>query len=198
MTGIRRITRSDDRGATLVEYALIIALVVVASLGAIATVESRGKSQLAGSGARVTPAADSQYYASSGTPSSIPATTSTTTAGLAVHLGSSPTTVVQDDASKWNVTVTFKIVDSTNAGVIGARLNANFNDGSGQPTAVTCTTSTASGLCTVQLININDNATPVTLTVTSITGSGMSWDGSADPERTRSVACAPPLSAGCD
>ena len=57
---IRR--RLQDRGAVLPEYALIIALVVVGSLGLIQNAQTRGTSRLSASGARVT-ASDGAYYA---------------------------------------------------------------------------------------------------------------------------------------
>lgn len=187
-----------DRGATLVEYAMGIALVVVVSIAAISSVERRGEERLQTSDDRITPAVDGQYYSGGGATSSVPPSSSTSTPAVGVHLGPSPSIVVQNDGSKWQATVTFTLLDDSGNGVIGARLDAEFSSGSGQPTAVTCTTSTSSGLCTVQFININDNKSPVTLTALSISGSGFTWTPQSESEGTLSIACSPPLNASCN
>lgn len=196
----RRVVEAwGDRGATAVEYAMGIALVVVVSLGAIGAIQDRGKARLEGSDDRITPAADGQYYAGGVTPSSSPSSSSSSTASVPVHLSGSPAIVVQDlGNSKWTVTVTFTLLDGSNNGVIGARLDAEFSDGSGPTTAVNCTTSTSQGLCTVQFNNINDNRASITLTVGSITGGGFSWSPQAPGEGSLTVGCSPPLSSSCD
>jgi Flp pilus assembly pilin Flp len=188
-----------DRGATIVEYAMLVALIIVVSIGAITKIQDRGEQRLSASDDRITPVADGQYYSSGGSPSSIPPSSSSSIPPTPVHLASSPTIVVQNDgSSKWTVTVTFKLLDGSNNGVIGARLDAGFSDGSGPATAVNCSTTTSSGLCTVQFVNINDNKSPVTLAVTGISGGSFSWSPQAGGEGQLTIGCSPPLNSSCD
>lgn len=204
MTALRRPTDTSasagDRGATLVEYALIVALVMVVSISAISKVQSNGKSRLAASDARISTGTDNQYYSSAGTvPPTVPPTTATTSPPIAVHLGSSPTIQVQNAASsKWTVTITFTLLDGSNNGVIGARLDGSFSDGSGPSTSVNCTTSASNGLCTVQFNGINDNRSSVTFTTSSITGGSFSWQPQSPGEGILTIPCSPPLDANCE
>jgi hypothetical protein len=50
----------------------------------------------------------------------------------------------------------------------------------------------------VQFGNINDGKSPVTLTVTSISGGGFSWTPLNAGEGNFTIACSPPLSSTCD
>ena len=199
--GWRRRARSDDRGATLVEYALGIALILIVSIGAVTNIQSRGKTQLAASDDRVTPAADNQYYPGGSTPSTVPSTTTTTAPGsIAVHLQASPAVTVENaTSSEWRVTVTFTLLDSSDNGVIGATMNGAWSDGgNGSNPAGTCSTSTSAGKCTLQFTSIKDNVSSVTFTLSSITGSGFYWQPATAGEGTLSVSCSPPLSNSCD
>ncbi len=188
-----------ERGATMVEYALIVGLILVVSITAISKVQTNGKSRLAASDSRISTGTDNQYYSSSGTVPPVSSTTSTTSASIAVHLGSSPTINVQNaQGNKWTVTVTFTLLDGSNNGVIGARLDGSFSDGTGQPTAVNCTTSTSSGLCTVQFNGINDNRTSVTFAASSISGGTFSWQPQGAGEGNLTIPCSPPLNSSCN
>ena len=58
----RRSKPHGERGAAMVEYALIIVLVVIASMGAISAATDSGESHIAGSDDRISPD-DQSYYA---------------------------------------------------------------------------------------------------------------------------------------
>ena len=183
--------RRQDRGAVLPEYALIIALVVVGSLGLIQNAQTRGTSRLSASGARVT-ATDGAYYAGAVATTAPPAsTTSTTTGAIGVHLAAAPTITVADAGSnRWQVTMTLTLLDSSNNGVIGATVNGNWTDGGGGSTPVgSCTTSTSAGQCTLQFTRIRDAYPTVTYTLATITGGTFSWTPIAGGEGTYVIPC---------
>ncbi len=190
-----------DRGATVVEYAMLVALIVVVSIGAITAIQGRGAQRLSASDDRITPAADGQYYSSGGTPSSVPPSTTTTVAGaIAVHVASPPLIVIESSSqSEWRVTVTFTLLDSSNNGVIGASMNGSWSDGgNGSAPGTTCSTSTSSGRCTLQFTAIKDNVNTVTFTLTSITGGSFFWQPANAGEGTLVLGCSPPLNSSCD
>ena len=180
-----------DRGATLVEYAMIIALVVVVCMAAISRLQASGEQRLAASDDRITPAADRQYYAGGGVPPSPPPTPAPPPPGaIAVHLASSPAVVVENEGNNWRVTVTFTLLDSSANGVIGASMHGTWTDGgNGSTPSGTCSTSTSAGQCTLQFTEIKDNVPTVTFTLTSITGGGFFWVPEEMGEGVLTVGC---------
>lgn len=190
-----------DRGATLVEYAMGIALIVAVSIGAITSLQNRGEQRLVASDDRITPAADSQYYSGGSTPSSVPPSSSSSAPGAtAVHLAASPVVTVENaTSSEWRVTVTFTLLDGSNNGVIGATMNGTWSDGgNGSTPGGTCSTSTSAGQCTLQFTSIKDNISAVTFVLTSITGGGFFWQPASPGEGTVVVTCTPTLNSSCD
>ena len=183
--------RRQDRGAVLPEYALIIALVVVGSLGLIQNAQTRGTSRLSASGARVS-ATDGAYYAGAVATTAPPAsTTSTTAPSIGVHLAAAPTITVADaNGGKWQVTMTLTLLDASNSGVIGATVTGTWSDGgSGSSPVGSCTTSTSAGQCIVQFTKIKDSIPTVTFTLSTITGGTFSWAPIAAGEGTYVVPC---------
>ena len=184
-------TRREDRGAVLPEYALIIALVVVGSIGAIQAAQRGGTSRLAASPARIS-ANDGAYYAGAvATTVPPPSTTSTTAAPIGVHLAANPTVTVADaGGNRWQVTITLTLLDSSNNGVIGATVDGTWSDGGGGSSPVsTCTTSTSAGQCTMQFTRIRDATPSVTYTLSTITGGSFSWTPVAGGEGTVVISC---------
>ncbi len=190
-----------DRGATMVEYALGIALLVVVCLGAIQRIQDRGTDRLEGSDERISLPSDGQYYPGLATTTTVSGPTTTATGTTPAHLQSNPTIVVENtDQNEWRITVTFKVVDSSNQGLIGATLTGNWSaSGPHSSPTGTCSTSTSDGLCTIQYLGIRDNDNLVTFQVTSITGgSGFFWQPAAPGEGSLAISCNPPLNASCD
>jgi Flp pilus assembly pilin Flp len=192
----------DERGATLVEYALLVALIVVVSIGLIQRIESDGGSKLAASDDRISAASDNAFYPGA-TGSTVPGSTTTTTSptAVAVRIASAPTiTVANDGGNRWQATITFRLLDSAGNGVIGATLRGTWTDGGGGSNPqTTCNTSTTAGLCTIQFTDIKDNpSTSVTFTPLEITGGSFTWVPSAPGEGTTVVNCSPPLTATCN
>ncbi len=183
--------RREDRGAVLPEYALIIALVVVGSIGAIQSAQRSGTSRLVASPARIS-ANDGAYYAGAVSTTVPPAsTTSTTAPPIGVHLAANPQVSVEDaSGNRWQVAVTFMLLDSSNNGVIGATINGTWSDGGGSSTPVgSCTTSTSAGQCTLLFTKIRDNVRTVTYTLSTITGGTFNWTPVAGGEGTIVISC---------
>lgn len=191
-------TRGGDRGATLVEYALIVALIMVVSLGAVSSLQERGEDKLDESDERISEQVDNQYYNPGGTVPPVPTSSTSSIPVTPVHLQSPPAVVVEDDIinnNKWRATVTFVILDDTNTPVIGATLTGIFE---GPPDeGVTCSTTDSTGRCTVIFNNINDNKPTTTLNVTQITGGSFQWTP-APGEGSVPISCTPPLDGSCD
>lgn len=184
-------TRREDRGAVLPEYALIIALVVVGSIGAIQAAQRSGTSRLVASPARIS-ANDGAYYAGAvSTTVPPPSTTSTTAPPIGVHLAADLIVNLEDGASgRWQVAVTLTLLDSSNNGVIGATINGTWSDGGGGSTPVgSCTTDTSAGQCTLVFTKIKDNIPTVIFTLSTITGGTFSWTPVAGGEGTIVLAC---------
>ncbi|MEQ1787577.1 MAG: hypothetical protein ABL966_11030 [Acidimicrobiales bacterium] len=180
-----------DRGATLPEYALIVALIVITCLSGIQMVQENGEEKLAASDGRIS-AADGAYYPGGATTTSTPGPTTTAPpTPIGVHLAANPTVVVADvSGNKWQVTVTFTLRDSANNGVIGATMNGVWSGGgNGSDPVGSCTTSTSAGQCTVQFTKIRDSVPNVTYTVSTITGGTFSWTPAATGEGTLTVNC---------
>lgn len=184
--------RRTDRGATLVEYALLVALLAVASITVIQTATDGGEERLDDSDDRISAQADNSYYPGASPSSSVPLSTTTTSSStVAVHLDPNPLVSVQPDGNnRWRVTVTFTLLDAAGNGVIGATMDGDWVDvGQGSTPQSTCTTSTSAGQCTVQYTNIKTSSPNVTYNLTAITGGTFAWIPEAPGEGTLVVAC---------
>jgi Flp pilus assembly pilin Flp len=185
--------RRGDRGATLVEYAMIMALVVVVSIGAIQMVQESGEERLDSTDVRVN-ADDGAYYAGGGSPPTSSGATTTAPPGpVEVHLDTNPTITVADaTGNRWQVTITFTLLDSSGDGVIGATMNGSWTDGGNGSTPVgSCTTSTGAGQCTVQYTKIRDAVQDVSFTLSTITGGTFTWVPEVPGEGSITVNCGP-------
>lgn len=187
-----RETRHRRRGASLVEYALAIALVLVVSLSAIGAVEDSSADRLderAGGvgdpdGLLSATSSSSTSSSSSSSSSSIPTGATSTTLppsedmSLADAIGSS----AQVDKNSWSATVTISVVDADGDPVEGVLITASWAGGSGNP-STSCTTGT-NGQCFVTRTSISENQDTVTLTISQVERDGFAWNqgGTFPPE----------------
>lgn len=185
-----------ERGAGLVEYALLFGVVVVVLIGAIQYFTDSASDEI---DARSGPAAASGE--SIGSLSAGPATTVTTSGGgpppgpgtvvAAASVG--PLGVTAGDSSspgnKWDMSVTISVIDSaTSSQLEGAVVSGVFNS-----QAVTCTTG-MSGSCIVVRQGISNGTTSMAFTLTSVTYANPA--GSTPPSAT--VTLPTPGAVTCD
>jgi len=182
---------SSERGATLVEYAMLVALIAVVSIGVIQRVQDGGEEKLDESDERVS-AEDNAFYAPAASTTTILAPSSTTTLPpITVHIALNPTVTIQDaTGNRWQTTITYTILDTDGNGVIGATINGAWTDGgNGSSPVGTCTTSSSAGSCTVQYTKIRDAVPDVTFTVATITGGTFVWVPQDPNEGTTTANC---------
>ncbi|MGQ0830346.1 MAG: Flp family type IVb pilin [Microthrixaceae bacterium] len=189
--------RDAERGATVVEYAMAVALVLVVSIGAISRLQTSSKSELASDGTRVGSAGDNAYYPGASTTSTTTATTTTTTTpSVAVHPSSlTATPAASNNGSKWIANATVTVVNSAGVPVPGALVQGTWS--SPTPSVTSSCTTTASGTCTLQRTDINDSKPTAQFDITAITGTGLSWTPSGGDATTVTVSC-PGSPATCD
>lgn len=165
-----------DRGATLVEYALGVALVCVATLGAAEFMED-GASDDFNDRADRAGAPDLVEASDGGT------TDGGSTSGSDGTDGSVPTQEVvfggfsgatsHGNPSKWTAVIEVSVDDTSGDGVDGARVTGywSYESGSGIVTEeVTCNQTNNQGICRFQISNVPASATSITFTMTSIGG----------------------------
>ena len=202
MSVARRLRARGDRAATLVEYALIVALVVVVSLGAITRLQTSGRNELTASGTRAGSSPDGAYYPGGSTSTTSPSGTTTTTTGSVAVQPSSLTASppATNDGNKWiaNATVTVTTTSSPFTGVAGAIVAGEWTLPDGGSTFTTsCTTTAPAGTCSVQRTDIGDNKVTAVFTITSITSPTFTWTPGPGDATTVTVAC-PGSPATCD
>ena len=143
--------RSDDRGATLVEYALIVSLVVIAATGAISALESSSSDELNNRTPIVgTPA--EQNSLNFGSPSTTLGGATTTTVApppgaVVVHVSGITGSAQTSTAGNWVATARITVVDDLGAPVAGISVTGAWAPTTGSATT-SCTTDD-SGQCNV-------------------------------------------------
>ncbi|MFP5255709.1 MAG: Flp family type IVb pilin [Acidimicrobiia bacterium] len=190
--------RNDDRGATLVEYALLVALILVVSIGAIQRVQDDSGDKLVADEERVGTAEDNAFYASGSTTTTAPVGTTTTTAPTTAMQPSSlvASPAPNNSGNKWIAHVTVTITDSSGNPVTGAEVQGSWTDPN-PAVATQCTTTAPSGTCSMQRTDLNDNKPTAQFTITGVTAPGYSWTVGTG-STTVSVSCSPPLNGDCD
>lgn len=196
----RQVARAvrGERGAVLPEYALVIALVVVASIGAILAVLDKGEDRLGTSDVRIGNPVDGANYAAAATITTLQSSSTTSSVvGQTVRVGAitnSPSPSQGSPASKWIANATVTALDGSGTPVAGVVVSGSWSsNGLGQ--SGTCTTN-AGGTCAVQRADLNDGTPTETFTVTGMSKSGFTFvPGATD---FVAVPCSPPLSGGCD
>lgn len=192
--------RQDDAGATVIEYSLAVALVLVVSLGGIEALNDRGSDRLAASGDRAGQALDGAYYPGVVTTTTAAGATTTTVASTP---GAQPSAVTASPAasnsgSKWIANATIKVTTTASpfGPVAGMVVSGVWSFPTGPTDSASCTT-TAAGTCTVQETDIQDNRETATFTITSITGPNFTWTPGAGDVVSVAVAC-PGSPTTCD
>jgi hypothetical protein len=169
---------------------MLVALIVVVSLGAIQTIEDNGEERLEASDERISADDDAFYPGGSVTTSTVATTTTAPAGAIEVHLAANPSINVTDDGNRWQVTITFTLLDEDGDGVIGATMNGSWTAvGQGSVPVSTCTTSTGAGQCTVQFSKIKDTNDSVTYSLSSISGGTFTWVPSGPGEGEVVVDC---------
>lgn len=160
-----------DRGASLVEYALAVALILVVSMVAIKRLETNERSKLSSRASGIgTPNEDTRVRGGSGTGGGSGGSPGGGSASATVSFP--PTmdgsTAVESN-SKWLATIAIQVLDDSGNPVAGATVSGDWNPDTNSETA-TCITSSA-GSCTVTISSINQNVSGVSYKLTSVTGS---------------------------
>lgn len=180
-----------DRGATGVEYALIAALVLVGSLGAINALERNADNYYDTTSSRIGSLPSANGGAPTGT--SLPGGSTSTTAAPTTTTTTAPTTTTTAaprssisataDSSdttgfnSWRAAVTVTIRNtSTGANVANAGVTVAFTRTNGTSLgSATCTTG-SNGQCLARLSGVADSIATVVATVTSVSANP-TWDG---------------------
>jgi len=173
--------RRPDRGASLVEYALGIALIGLAIVGALQALESDSSEALGDRTALAgDPSEDFGVLGNAGGGSPVSTATTVTTTSIPatpvdVDIVGSPTAVISGpgNSGKWSATVTFSVTSLLGGGGIsGAIVDGTWSvSGGGVDLVAAC--SSVDGVCAVVANDIGSGVTSVTFTVTSVSGTGV-------------------------
>jgi len=171
-----------DRGAALVEYAMLMALVVVVSLAAISALTDESDAKVAAQPDRIgLPSEDNALNAPPGDADPGGDDDDGGSSGpVTAHVGglSGATSVSNND---WSATITITVVDDSDNPVQGATVTGSWSVGTG---GTTCTPTSASGTCSITssaLRRTGGSAVPsVTFTIGAISGTDVTYDGSAN------------------
>jgi Flp pilus assembly pilin Flp len=176
-----------DRGATATEYALLVALFVVALIASVDYVRQEGTDTLSTTDQRVGVIEDTgAYQAPAGpggpTPPTLPPPpTGTLALPLITPAGAS------DAHSKWTAFATITVLDLLSGPVGG--VNVEFTWSSGTSPSDSCVTN-SSGTCMIQQ-SVVDTTPVVTVTITSMAKAG--WGLPLLPVVSLPIPCSPPL-----
>jgi hypothetical protein len=171
----------SSRGAAMMEYALVLALVGATSLGAIKYAQASGQSRLATAAPDIgTPNEMNHLSSVSGSPTpTAPPTTIAASPSSTVHVAAlSATTAIS--GQKWIATVTVAVLDATGQPVSGVAVVASWSPATGH-SQTTCVTR-ADGTCQLTQQDMkrsgSDAILASTLTVESLsnTSGGVAYD----------------------
>ncbi len=169
---------SRERGVTAVEYALLIAALLVPLVLGVQAVQANGGSRLDRSGHRIGTPTESFVPNTPTTgvivaPSSTsePPAQTTTVTGATLQGNATP------QSGKWTATVIITLVDQNGQPIAGAGISGTWAiDGGGAQQATTCTTDTG-GRCTVTQWNLKRSGEVIHLstsfTLGNITGTSL-------------------------
>jgi len=176
-----RAARRDERGATLVEYALGVALLVVVTIPAVAFVRDESTDVVD----RRADSLGAPDLDETGTPVTLPPPTTTLPGGSVPPPPESVVTVTFTGSSstvqrnvEWAATIGFQALDDTGnerelVTITGQWAGASIVT----PIPMTCATNLA-GRCAVTLRSLPcPTATSVTFTVSSVSGEGVTYSG---------------------
>lgn len=145
--------RAGDRGATLVEYALMVSLIALVCAAGIGTFEEESSARLSDK-AQNAGAPDVGAVFTPVPPGSVPpgSTTTTPPAPPPPDAATAALAATATDKNQWSATVTVEIRDGGGAIVPGALVEVIWNHGDGQ-TDMSCATD-SDGQCPMTLKNL--------------------------------------------
>lgn len=180
--------RRRERGASLVEYSLAASLVLVASLGALSTLQSRSSNALNTRANAGAPAEVNALPPGAGG-NSLPPFTPPTSGPGTVHAGQFQVATSRT-ATTWTSTISIVVVSPSGQPYSGVTVTGTYTPGVGtQP--ITCTTDTT-GRCNLTQIDNPLTTTQITFTLNSLSGSGISHDAGSDVLTSIAIDQPPP------
>ncbi len=188
----------DERGATVPEYALMVALVAVALILVLGSVRDKGTTKLNGEDARVGVIQDNAAYQEPGGPGGPPPPPDPppdggSFAAPSITQSSNPTNADTAKKDLWTGSYRILVTSSTGDPVSGVTVEYRWN-GTGQPQ--TCTT-TGTGECLIG-DTFDDSATSLTIKVTAMSKTNWTVPAGVLPVTSGTFSCSPPLSPSCD
>lgn len=166
-----------ERGAALVEYALLMALLVVVSLGVIQNMEDDGGSKVASRSNSIGEPTESNDLPSGGTtlPTTPPPTTPPS-GPITIHVGELSGSTATPQAN-WTATVTITVRDADGDPVQGATVTGEWSVPGG---GTTCSPTDADGQCSITSVAMKRTGTgsvpSITFTIVSLAGTDMTYD----------------------
>ena len=151
---MRRTGTDREQGATLVEYALGVALILLVCSIGISFAEGQGESKLSSRATGIgTPVENSAVRGGSGTGGGSGG--GSTDSSVTADVTAAPSLVgsTTKDGSTWYATIVITVTDSSGNAVAGSIVTGDWNPDTASETA-SCTTS-LSGTCTVTITNLD-------------------------------------------
>ncbi len=142
-----------DRGATLVEYALLVGLLVVVSLGVIQNLEDKGGSKVASRSDGIGQPTEANDLSGPGTTSpTTPPTTAPPPSPVTVHVGTLAG-ATSTSGGDWSATVTITVLDADGNPAQSVSVTGSWTIPGG---GTTCTTD-ANGECAITSVSMKRN-----------------------------------------
>ena len=192
--------RLSDRGATLVEYAMGIALVLVVSLVAINFAESASGDKLDAEAPDIGTPSEENYLPVGGsttTPTTAPTSTLPPPGPVTAHVGGLTASQARSGAD-WAVTIEVVVVNAAGNPQRGVTCNGAFTPTRGATTATDV--SDGQGICTLTQGDMPRNGpgsvSEVTFTVTSLSGPDVTYDSASDSPNPPTITVPQNTSSG--
>ncbi|MDX6234048.1 MAG: hypothetical protein QOH68_3130 [Nocardioidaceae bacterium] len=169
-----------DRGATVVEYALVMAVLGCVVVAGVKSLEGKSGTELTAQGHRIGMPEDGGAVQVTTSTTSGPIVTTTTAAPtsaarIAGALGEA--TVV--NGHKWVAKATFTVRAADNTVIANATVTGTWTIDGGSSATTSCVTNGA-GVCNVTRDKLDDDDDVALFTLTDIAGSGLSWTAGSD------------------
>ena len=179
-------TDQRERGATLVEYALGLALMALALVAGVQAFQDAESDQLQDRGDRIgmpdldeSPHSTTPTTSNGGSPGPSDPPPGTVSVSLGPGTTSDPSVGEADGNNKWKAVVTFHAVDGGGASLEGVTITGSWSP-AGSQSESSCTTD-SSGMCEVIRWNMSTSGgnavDSAQFVITSVTGSGYQDDG---------------------
>lgn len=186
-----------ERGATVVEYALAVAVVVVLCLGALQVLEDESEDRLSDRGDVAGAPLDESFRGlgeSAGSPGGGGGGGGGTPGPTGIRLGSLVGGFQQGfpDVAKWDAVVTVTFTDNGGVPLAGVTVNGTWSPSGHGSGGLSCVTD-AAGTCQLVRVAINDNRKTVTFSLGTVTNGTLTYvSQEADPSGA-TITCANPV-----